>query len=167
MRVVSLFSIVAILLLACSCTCTNDNDTNNDYGQNDAEQEVITSRDMTIHYLEEYEGLENPKLIFSKYMLIACVIDTSYSTEYDFDPENPDGFATGQIIDVVVIDDIVGYGGKREGELIEGIYSYGGDTMIVGKPQTGDIVGWRLGYYASIWEKIELAELCQCAPYLE
>jgi hypothetical protein len=124
-------------------------------GTCESDWEVPSSREFTIHYLEEYERIENPKLIFGKYILIACVTDTRYSPEGDFDPDNPTGYATGQIIDIVIIDSVACYDGDYEGgcagDTIEGIYSYGGDTGIIGKPQAGDLVGWRLGNYASIW----------------
>jgi len=121
-------------MLLLTCTCTNKNDHN--------------------------KGLTDPKLIFGKYTLLARVLDTSYTIEDEFDPENPDGYATGQSIDILIIDDVACNGNKcRKGEIIRGIFSNGGDTVIVGKPKVGDAVGHRLGDYASIWEKIDLAEL--------
>jgi len=155
MRTVLLFCLTITLLLTCACI-------------NEGEQEAPSSREATINWLEEDQGLKNPQLIFGKYSLLVCVLDTSYTIDDEFDAENPDGYATGQSIDVLIIDDVACSGGTcRKGEVIEGIFSHGGDTSIVGKPEAGDLVGHRLGYYASIWEKIDLAQLCQSTPYLE
>jgi len=153
MRSVLLFCLAIMLLLTCAC-------------MNEEEQEAQSSREATIKWLEENQGLKNPQLIFGKYALLVCVLDTGYTIGNEFDPENPDGYATGQSIDVLIIDDVACNGGTcRKGEVIEGIFSDGSDTSIVGKPEAGDLVGHRLGDYTSIWEKIDLAQLCQSTPY--
>jgi hypothetical protein len=41
------------------------------------------------------------------------------------------------------------------GTIIRGVWSYGGDTGIVGKPKEGDLVGYYEASYCDIWEKID------------
>ncbi len=100
--------------------------------------------------------------IYRKYMGIGRVVDTRHFDTYgvvgygDFDEDEPNGIATGQCIDVLVTEGTVFR--KRwyhKGETVEHICSYGGDILIMGKPQIGDMVGFRSeSYYAQIWGKI-------------
>jgi len=63
-------------------------------------------------------------------------------------------------MDVLVIDETEQDGYEsREGQVIEGKFSYGGDTVIVGKPLPDDIVRYHDGEYSSIWERIDLNDI--------
>jgi len=105
---------------------------------------------------------EDRKLIYGKYDGIGRVVDTRHFDTYgvvgygDFDEDEPHGFATGQCIDVLVTEGVVFRRDSfHKGETVQHICSYGGDVMIIGKPQIGDMVGFRSeSYYAQIWEKI-------------
>ena len=92
-----------------------------------------------------------------KYMGIVQVIATGWETGPDYDPDNKTGYATGQWIDIrVVSGKCREYDGFVEvGDIRRGIQSYGGDWMIVGKPQVGDYVGFYIEGYSKVWEKIE------------
>ncbi|MFC2070292.1 hypothetical protein ACFLTB_03875 [Chloroflexota bacterium] len=104
------------------------------------------------------------RLIYGKYEGIGRVVDTRHFDTYgvvgygDFNEDAPDGFATGQCIDVLVTEGTVLR--KRtfyKGETVEHICSYGTDILIIGKPQIGDMVGFRLEGYNEIWEKVDLS----------
>jgi len=119
-------------------------------------------REITAEFMEE-QGITG-ELIYGRYAGIGRVLESHYLEEESgsygsYEPDNPTGFRTGQCINVQVIEGVV-Y--RREifhqGEIVEGICSYGGDVGIVGKPQVGDIVGFYFGYYVQIWENVE-------APY--
>jgi len=107
---------------------------------------------------------KDEELIFGKYDGIGRVVDTRHFDTYgivgygDFDADEPHGYNTGQCIDVLVTEGVVFR--KRwhhKGETVEHICSRGRDIYIIGKPQVGDMVGFRSeSYYAQIWEKIEI-----------
>ena len=59
---------------------------------------------------------------------------------------------TSQWIDVEVIEGVMA--SHSQGEVIRGVWSYGGDVGIVGKPQVGDLVGYYRDGYCQIWEKV-------------
>ncbi|GAI08804.1 unnamed protein product [marine sediment metagenome] len=130
------------------------------------------SEEYTLHFIE-YLGIKDKVLIYGKYAGIGRVVDTRHFDAYgvegygNFDQDNPDGYATGQCIDVLVTKGVVD---RRHsfyrGEVVKDICSYGGDVGIIGKPQIGDIVGFRIGYYAQIWEKVDLSspDICEGEP---
>jgi len=117
------------------------------------------SKEITLRYIEDL-GIKSG-LIYRKYAGTGRVLNSYYldeSSDYGaFDPDNPTGYRTGQCIDVQVIEGVV-YRRKEfyPGEIVEGICSYGGDVGVAGKPKVGDIVGFYLGYYAQVWERIEI-----------
>lgn len=73
----------------------------------------------------------------------------------EYNPDNPSGWMTGQWINVEVLEGKM-YFNKwfGPGETIRGVWSYGGDVGIVGKPKVGDLVGYYEEGYAKIWEKV-------------
>lgn len=76
--------------------------------------------------------------------------------ESDYFRDHPGGFATGQWIDVEIVEGAVGNGGTHgPGEVIRHIHSDGGDVNIVGKPQVGDMVGYQHGTFTLSWVKLE------------
>ena len=97
----------------------------------------------------------------SKYLGIGRVLATGYTYEKgvpkrEYDRDNPTGYMTGQWIDVQVVEGVMGFNGAHsEGEVIRGVWSYGGDVGIAGKPQVGDLVGYYDEPYCQIWEKLE------------
>jgi len=100
------------------------------------------------------------KMIRRNYLGIGRVLRTGYSymdgvDPSEYDPDNPTGYMTGQWIDVEVIEGKM-YFNKwfSPKEIIRGIWSYGGDVGIVGKPREGDLVGYYEQEYAKVWEKI-------------
>lgn len=130
------------------------------------------SEEYTLHFIEQL-GIKAKTLIYGKYAGIGRVVDTRHFDTYEvegygnFDQDNPDGYATGQCIDVLITKGVADR--KRSfyrGEVVKDICSYGGDVGIIGKPQIGDIVGFRIGYYAQIWEKVDLSspDICETEP---
>jgi hypothetical protein len=100
-------------------------------------------------------NLAGPK-IRGKYHGIARVLKTGWETDRDYDVDNKTGYNTGQWIDIEVIEGVVFFNKPYyPGEVIKGIWSYGGDTGIVGKPEKGDLVGYREVLPCLFWEKIE------------
>lgn len=101
------------------------------------------------------------KLICGKYTGVARVLETGYEHDPDappgvYQPNNPRGFMTGQWITIKVVEGIIERANKKhhKGDIIEGIWSHGGDTVIVGKPKVGDMVGLSYGNYAIIFKKL-------------
>ncbi|MBA7662304.1 hypothetical protein ES703_70332 [subsurface metagenome] len=116
-----------------------------------------TPQEITIKIMKNHHGVKIDKLICGKYAGVGRVLDTGYAcaeglSSSDYDADNPTGYNTGQWITVQVIEGAMG--GYHKGEKIERIWSYGGDTGIIGKPQIGDIVGFYYGRYAELWEKL-------------
>lgn len=96
------------------------------------------------------------QLVRGQYLGVGRVLNTGYAYEFDpseYDPDNPTGYNTGQWIDVEVIEGKIGC--RDPGTIIRGVWSYGGDTGIVGKPKVGDLVGYYETQYCNVWEKIE------------
>jgi len=94
----------------------------------------------------------------SKYSGIGRVLATGYN--YEGVPEthgyNPTGYMTGQWIDVEVLEGVMEFNGFHSpGEVIQGVWSYGGDVGVAGRPQVGDIVGYKRDGYCQIWEKLD------------
>lgn len=115
-----------------------------------------TPQEITIEIMKN-QGIKIDKLICGKYAGIGRILDTGYDyaeglSSSDYDADNPTGYNTGQWITVQVIEGIMG--SYRKDEKITKIWSYGGDTGIIGKPQIGDIVGFYYDYYAQLWEKL-------------
>jgi hypothetical protein len=97
-----------------------------------------------------------PQLVRGQYLGVGRVLNAGYAYEFDpseYDPDNPTGYNTGQWIDVEVIEGKMGC--RDPGTIIRGVWSYGGDTGIVGKPKEGDLVGYYEAPYCNIWEKID------------
>jgi hypothetical protein len=116
-----------------------------------------TPQEITIEIMKNSHGIKIDKLICGKYAGVGLVLDTGYKyaedrSPSDYNADNPTGYETGQWITVRVIEGAMG--SHRKGAKIEGIWSYGGDTGIIGKPQIGDIVGFYYGHYAKLWEKL-------------
>ena len=116
-----------------------------------------TPQEITIEIMENYHGFKIDKLICGKYAGVGRVLDTGYAyaeglSSSDYAVDNPTGYRTGQWIKVQVLEGAMG--GYRKGEKIERIWSYGGDTGIIGKPQIDDIVGFYYDMYAQLWEKL-------------
>lgn len=90
------------------------------------------------------------------YSAIGRVLDTGYGEGEEFDEDRENGYCTGQWIDVEIIYGLVNIDNRSycRSDVISGIWSYGGDTVIVGKPQRGDIIGYYEGFYSHVWEKI-------------
>jgi len=96
-------------------------------------------------------------MIREKYFGVGRVLKTGYAYEEGtnrYNPDNLTGYKTGQWIDVEVLEGEM-YFNKwyGPGEIIRGIWSYGGDVGIIGKPQVGDLVGYYEEPYCQIWEK--------------
>ncbi len=109
--------------------------------------------------LKEENGFDG-ELIYGRYSGIGIVMDSYYLDEGTghggYLPDNPTGFRTGQCLKVEVTQGVVIQRGiYKQGEIVDNICSYGGDVGIIGKPQKGDIVGFYLGCYVQIWEKVE------------
>ncbi len=109
---------------------------------------------------KENNGFDG-ELIYGRYSGIGIVMDSYYLDEGTghggYEPDNPTGFRTGQCIKVQVTKGVVcSIEVYKQDEIVDRICSYGGDVGIIGKPQIGDIVGFYLGYYVQIWEKVEL-----------
>lgn len=120
-----------------------------------------TPQEITIEIMKSSHGVKIDKLICGKYAGVGCVLDTGYAyvegeSPSDYDADNPKGWRTGQWITVQVIEGAMG--GYHKGDTIERIWSYGGDTGIIGKPQTGDIIGFYYARYAELWEKLSPEE---------
>lgn len=120
-----------------------------------------TPQEITIEIMKNHHGVTIDKLICGKYAGIGRVLDTGYAcaeglSSSDYDADNPTGYNTGQWITVQVIEGAMG--GYHKGDTIERIWSYGGDTGIIGKPQTGDIIGFYYAMYAELWEKLSPEE---------
>lgn len=110
-------------------------------------------------------GLEDkgdlPKrMMCGKHLGVGRVLETGYAYQEgaprgDYNPDNPTGYMTGQWINVEVLEGKM-YFNKwyGPGEIIRGVWSYGGDVGIVGKPKVGDLVGYYAEGYAKIWEKV-------------
>jgi hypothetical protein len=105
--------------------------------------------------------------ILGKYYCLGRVIGSRYTHQEgvpasDYNPDRPDGYCTGQAIDVEIIQTRVSCFDRdcrcRVGGVIEGFWSYGGDSAIVGKPKVGDIVGHFEEAYSIVWEKVRSAE---------
>ncbi len=91
-----------------------------------------------------------------KYEGIAVIVATQWGTGSSWDPDNPMGYATGQTIEVRVVSGTCYFNGAHgAGEVVEAIQSGGGDVCIVGKPEVGDIVGFRRDGLAQVWERIQ------------
>ena len=104
-------------------------------------------------------NLAGPR-ITGKFHGIARVLETGWKRGTIYEKDNPSGFATGQWINVEVIEGAVYLNGPfYPGDNIIGIWSYGGDTGIIGKPKKGDLVGYYEEYPAKLWEKIENIEV--------
>lgn len=99
-------------------------------------------------------------MIRGKYLGVGRVLETGYTYQEgvprgDYNLDNPTGYMTGQWINVEVLEGKM-YFNKwyGPGEIIRGIWSYGGDVGIVGKPKAGDLVGYYAEGYAKIWENV-------------
>jgi len=96
-----------------------------------------------------------------KYLGIGRVLATGYACQKgvprrEYHRDNPTGYMTGQWIDVQVAEGVMDFNGLHsEGEVIRGVWSYGGDVGIAGKPQVGDLVGYYREGYCQVWEKLE------------
>jgi hypothetical protein len=121
-----------------------------------------TSQEITIGIMRDHHGIKIDKLVCGKYAGVGRVLDTGYKyaegqPPSGYNADNPTGYRTGQWIAVEVIEGAMG--SYRKGEEIKVIWSYGGDTGIIGKPQIGDMVGFYYDYYASLWEKLNPEQL--------
>ena len=102
-----------------------------------------------------------PPHVLDPYFGIGCILKTGYSYQEGidpsvYDPDNSTGYLTGQWIDVEVLEGKMYFNrwyGK--GKIIRGVWSYGGDVGIVGKPKVGDLVGYYEEGYCKIWEKLQ------------
>jgi hypothetical protein len=118
--------------------------------------EEKTAQEITIEVMKSL-GIKVHKLICGKYTGVGLVLDTGYkyyegSSASDYDADHPGGFNTGQWIIVQVTEGIMS--SYPKGITTNRVWSYGGDTVIIGKPKIGNIVGFYWGFYAQIWEKL-------------
>lgn len=87
---------------------------------------------------------------------IARVLDAGWEEGPTFDRDEEGGFGTGQWITVEIVEGVVHFNQPFfPGDVVAGIFSYGGDTAIRGRPAVGDLVGY---IDPDEWVKLTIAE---------